>query len=253
MNISIIGTGNVANVLARLAIKNGHTINQIAGRNEKNGRELALLVNATYCEIQNISSDNIDACIIAISDEALTYEMVYINLGNVLVLHTGGSVSMNVLKSISTNFGVLYPLQSLRKEMQIIPPMPILIEANNGDAFNKLESFANTLSDDVRYVEEDKRLKLHTGAVIVSNFSNYLYALTETFCKAEGLDFDLLKPLIKETAIRIENVSPIDVQTGPAIRKDVTTLGKHLKVLSPHTRLKIWYTRFSDGIMNGEI
>ena len=253
MNITILGTGNVANVLARLIIKKGHTINQIIGRNEVDGNALAKLVNANYADFKNIDIINIDVFILALSDDALTRNLEYINLGHSLALHTAGAVSMNVLKYISTNYGVLYPLQSLRKEMEIIPPIPFLIEANNGFAFNAVEAFANTLSDNVKYVEEEKRLKLHVGATIVSNFSNYLYGLTETFCKVEGVDFDLLKPLIKETAVRIEHVSALDVQTGPAIRKDVTTLQKHLTILYPHKRLKIWYTRFSDGIMNGEL
>ncbi len=252
MIISIIGTGNVANILARLALKNGHTICQIIARNEANGRVLAQLVNADFINLHDEPNKNIDLCIVAITDEYVESVAKGLGFGSVLVIHTSGSLSMNVLKYVSTNFGVLYPLQSLRKEMEKIPVIPFLIEANNVDTYNKIETFANTMSEHVTYMKEDKRLRIHAGAVIVSNFTNYLYGLTETFCKIEEVDFNLLKPLIKETAIRLENVSALDVQTGPAIRKDVTTLGKHLSLLSAHKSLNIWYSRFSDAIMNGE-
>jgi predicted short-subunit dehydrogenase-like oxidoreductase (DUF2520 family) len=247
MNISIIGTGNVAYVLARLCKSKGHTIKQIIGRNEVKGTLLAQEVEAMYISLKSNPDKNVDICIVALSDTSFS-ELAKnkINYGNVLVVHTAGSISMEVLKTVSTNVGVLYPLQSLRKEMAM-PEIPFLIEANNGDSFNMVEAFANTLSEKVQYMPEEKRIRLNAGAVVVSNFTNYLYGLTETFCKKEGVDFDLLKPLIVETATRIQNVSPIEVQTGPAIRKDISTLERHLRSL--HPSLKIWYTRFSDAII----
>jgi predicted short-subunit dehydrogenase-like oxidoreductase (DUF2520 family) len=250
MNISIIGTGNVAYVLARLCKSKGHFIKQIIGRNEAKGSLLAQEVQSTYISLQSTPDKNVDICIVALSDNSFS-ELAKnkINFGNVLVVHTAGAISMEVLKTVSTNIGVLYPLQSLRKEMNTIPAIPFLIEANNGDSFNMVEVFANTLSEKVQYLPEEKRIRLNAGAVVVSNFTNYLYGLTETFCKKEGVDFDLLKPLIVETATRIQNVSPIEVQTGPAIRKDISTLERHLRLLSPHPSLKIWYTRFSDAII----
>ena len=92
---------------------------------------------------------------------------------------------------------------------------------------------------------------MHAAAVIVNNFTNYLYGVAETFCKEENIDFNLLKPLIKETANRIEDHSPLDVQTGPAKRGDVITLSKHLKLLHDHPKLRVLYTRMTDAIMNG--
>ncbi len=252
MNISIVGAGNVATVLAKMCKDKGHNIVQIIARNEGAGRKLAALVDAECINIYNEPNKNIDFCIIAISDGAYTdAEKSNLNFGNIMVAHTAGSISMDAIKTVSTNLGVLYPLQTLRKEMDYFPEIPFLIEANNGTAFNFIEDFALTLSKNVHYVEEEKRFRLHTAAVIVSNFTNYLYGLTESFCKIEEIDFNLLKPLITETATRIKNISPLDVQTGPAIRKDIITLQKHLKILYPYKALKTWYTRFSDGIMNG--
>jgi predicted short-subunit dehydrogenase-like oxidoreductase (DUF2520 family) len=251
MNISIIGTGNIANVLARLSVKNGHTINQIIGRNQTEGFKLSTLVQANYINMQTKPDVNIDLCIVALSDTALPEALNKINFGNTLVVHTAGSFSMHILDSISTNVGVLYPLQSLRKETEIIPEIPFLIEANSTTAFANVEIFAKTLSSTVHFIEESKRFRLHAAAVIVSNFTNYLYSVGETYCTDEHVNFDLLKPLIKETAERVMLHSPKDVQTGPAKRGDIITLQKHLQLFEPYQKIKILYTRMTDSIING--
>jgi predicted short-subunit dehydrogenase-like oxidoreductase (DUF2520 family) len=251
MDISIIGTGNVAHVLAKLIVSNGHRIKQIIGRNISDGLSLANLSGANFINILTKPDQNIDLCIVALSDNAYPEAIQGINLGDVLVAHTAGSVSIKLLENISTNIGVLYPLQSLRKEMDTIPEIPLLLEANNAQALAFLESFAKTISNTVTHLDEDKRIRLHAGAVIASNFTNYLYSVTEVFCKAENVDFNLLKPLIIETAERIVKKSPQDLQTGPAKRGDIITLQKHLQLLDAHPKLKILYTRMTDGIMNG--
>ena len=70
----------------------------------------------------------------------------------------------------------------------------------------------------------------------------------EDFCQREGISFNMLKPLIKETAERIETVSPAAAQTGPAIRQDSNTLQKHLAMLESYPHLKAIYGLFTDSI-----
>jgi predicted short-subunit dehydrogenase-like oxidoreductase (DUF2520 family) len=251
MNISIIGSGNVATVLSKLAIKKGHFIKQIIARNEISGNRLATEVNASYISMQGLLDKNIDLCIICLSDNAFPEAIDGINFGSIPIFHSAGSVTKDVLSSSSKNYGVLYPLQSLRKEMETIPVIPFLIEANNDATFILIETFAKTLSDIVQKETEDKRLRLHASAVVVSNFTNYIYGMAETYCLNEKVDFSLLKPLIKETAERIQHNSPHAVQTGPAVRRDITTLEKHLQLFNPYPKMKILYTRMTDGIMNG--
>jgi predicted short-subunit dehydrogenase-like oxidoreductase (DUF2520 family) len=251
MKISIVGSGNVATVLARLAIQKGHTVQQIISRNTEARKILAKEVDASYIFAKDQIDLNIDLVIVAIADNALPEGIVDLQFEDVPVVHTSGSVSMNELAKNSSNFGVLYPLQSLSKEMEIIPSIPFLIEANNKITLDIVQTFALTLSADVQIETEEKRLRLHAAAVIVNNFTNYLYVVAETFCKQENIDFNLLKPLIIETAQRIQHNSPLDVQTGPAKRGDITTLAKHLRLLETHPKLRVLYTRMTDGIMNG--
>lgn len=251
MRIVIIGSGNVATVLGRLSRQKGHEVAQVVSRNATHARLLADELNCASADYNEKLNDHADIYIIAVADSALQELNSRIHLGNKLVLHTAGSVGKDVLNGISNNYGVLYPLQSLRKEMEYETNIPFLIDGNTADTITLVEDFAKTLSSSISKATDDERLKLHVAAVMVSNFTNHLYALAEDFCKKEHVDFSLLKPLIKETAERIEKFSPAAVQTGPAVRNDIFTIDKHLRILTDHTQLKYMYIKLTDSIMKG--
>jgi hypothetical protein len=156
-----------------------------------------------------------------------------------------------VLKDISTNYGVLYPLQSLRKENKDESvTIPLLIDGNSNDTIFKIGEFAKTISSLVSFANDEQRVKLHIAAVVTSNFANHLFCLAAEYCKNEKLDFKMLQPLIEETAIRLRDHVPCDMQTGPAARKDIVTLDKHLRMLNAYPRLRTVYLRMTDSIMN---
>ena len=250
MKVVIIGSGNVATILGRLIQKNNHKVIQVTSRNMEHAKMLADELLASYTDYNGMLDKTADLYIIAVSDMAIHECVQHYNIHDKLIVHTAGSVSKDVLKNVSYNYGVLYPLQSLRKEMKSIPEIPFLIDGNNEAVIKTIYEFAKTLSPDVEVINDEDRLKLHTAAVIVSNFTNHLYAIAEDFCKSEHVNFDLLKPLIMETAARIKDQSPGDVQTGPAARKDIHTLDKHLRILSHYPKLRTTYLRLTDSIMN---
>ena len=228
MKIALIGAGNVATVLGRLMASKHHQIIQVMSRNILNAQTLAQEFGASFSDFNGKPDLSADIFVLAVSDQALDHLFSQQDMGHKLVLHTAGSASIDVLQKMSVNYGVLYPLQSLRKEMQTIPTIPFLVDGNT----------------------VDERLKLHTAAVVVSNFTNHLYAITEEFCEKENIDFGMLKPLILETAHRVQSASPSKVQTGPAVRKDIITLDKHLRILAAHPKLRTMYLRLTDSIMN---
>ncbi len=249
MRIVIIGSGNVASVLGRLLKTNNHEIIQVVSRNAANAQVLATELNCRFADYSGTIDADAELYIVAVNDGALYDLNNSFRLGNKLILHTAGSVSKDVLKDISVNYGVLYPLQSLRKEMEYAADIPFLIDGNTEETKTMIEDFARTLSGHVAQANDDERLKLHVAAVIVSNFTNHLYALAEEFCNKENIDFKLLAPLINETAKRVETFSPAEVQTGPAVRNDVFTLDKHLRLLSNYPKLKYIYLKLTDSIM----
>jgi predicted short-subunit dehydrogenase-like oxidoreductase (DUF2520 family) len=248
MKVSIIGSGNVATVLANLAFDKSHTIVEIIGRNHEQSKVLAQKVNADFSPYKS-KIQPVDVVIIALSDTAIASVIENIEFNDSLVVHTAGSISLNVLKNNCKHYGVLYPLQSLNKNVNHTPEIPFLIEANDAVSQNKLLSFANTISNNVQICDEATRLKLHTAAVFVNNFTNFLYTQADNFCKSEKLNFNLLLPLISETANRVMAHNPSTVQTGPAKRKDINTINKHLDVLANHHQMKSIYNFLTKEIM----
>lgn len=248
MDVVIIGSGNVATVLGKKIKAAGHDILQVAGRNEQTCAELAVLLNCEFTINWNFINRHADLYIVAVSDAALPALHEQLQLDKKLVVHTAGAVTKEVLQKVSVNYGVLYPLQSLRKAKEPLPEIPFLVDANSYDAIALLKEFAETIATNVQVADDDARKKIHLAAVLVNNFTNHLYALADKYCAGEHLDFNLLLPLIEETADRIKTNSPQTVQTGPAVRGDKATLQTHLDMLNEHPQLKELYRIFSESI-----
>lgn len=250
MDVVIIGTGNVATVLGRM-ITTKHAVVQVAGRNEQYVKELC---NELECDgITDFSKMNKDAdlYIIAVSDSAIASILPNLPVKNKLVAHTAGSVSIDVLKNISDDYGVIYPLQSIRKENKNIPHIPLLVDGSTDAVISDLLAFAQSITPLTGTATDEQRVKLHIGAVISSNFVNHLYALTKKFCDKEGVPFSHLIPLIEETAKRLQHNDPASMQTGPAIRRDMITVKKHLHLLEEYPKLHSLYKELSESIMEG--
>jgi predicted short-subunit dehydrogenase-like oxidoreductase (DUF2520 family) len=248
MNITIIGTGNVATVVGHKLLRASHKIVQVYGRGNEKTMQLANELKAAPCYDWSDISKDADLYIIAISDNGL-YELPDDFRCDGLVVHTAGSVSKDVLKKISPRYGVFYPLQSLKRNSDADIEIPILVDANSSADISVLIELGTTISEEVAIANDNKRLHLHVGAVIVNNFTNHLFTLADDYCKHQDINFELLLPLIRETVSRLDGNSPSTMQTGPAIRRDVTTIEKHLKLLQHEPQLKKLYRVFSDEIM----
>lgn len=241
----------MATVFGRLIKKANHELIQVVSRRIAHAQSLAGDLGCGYADNPKILDSSADLYLVAMTDAALNEIHENYFLGDKLVVHTAGSISMDILKQVSSNYGVMYPLQSLRKEnLALHQDIPLLITGNSTNVISNLEQFALSLSSTVAIVNDEQRMKLHVAAVFVSNFTNHLYKLAADYCDKEGLDFKMLQPLIEETALRLRYHLPVDMQTGPASRKDIVTLDKHLRILSQHPALKTVYLRMTDSIMN---
>jgi predicted short-subunit dehydrogenase-like oxidoreductase (DUF2520 family) len=250
MNIIIIGTGNVATVFGKLFKHSGFNVQQVYGRNGIVAKDLADELNAEYCTSFNQIFLHADLYVIAISDRALYELPETFHLGDKLVVHTAASVPKDVLKKLSVSYGVMYPLQTLRKETVLIHELPLLVDANNDISKELVHAVARRLTNKVSFASDEERLKYHVAAVTVNNFSNHLYTLAEIFCNKEGIDFRLLTPLIEETASRIRHYAPKEVLTGPASRNDLVTIDKHINLLEKHPQLKLVYQQLTSSILS---
>ena len=190
-----------------------------------------------------------DIIIIAVPDESIGKIAIDLKYRNQIIVHTSGSVSIDVFDELH-QFGVLYPLQTFTRDMEIdLTDVPFCIEASDPEVVDSLKSLAHKLSNSVVDMNSQLRKDLHIAAVTVNNFSNHLYHLASDYLKEKGLSFDLLKPLIMETARKISDVSPEEAQTGPAKRGDIKTIEEHAEMIEKDLELKKVYTLFSEQIL----
>lgn len=249
MEIVMIGSGNVAAVLGRKFRVAGHTIKQVFSRNASAASELAYEWDTESTNYKSLVQKTADVFIIAVNDDAIAELVSDLHLPGQVVAHTAASVPKEILSGVTDHYGVFYPLQSLRRDMLTLPDVPLIIEGSDPYTEQKLSALARSVSPEkTGEAGADTRLRLHVAAVMVSNFTNHLYKLAEDYCKAEGLDFQQLLPLINETAGRLQNSSAAAAQTGPAIRHDQDTIRKHLALLDPYPALKNMYLLLTESI-----
>jgi len=249
MQLVMIGSGNVATILGRLMTQKGHRILQVISHTREHADSLAKELNAaSACNLADINGDA-DVYLIAVADNVMAGVASGIRLPGKLVVHTAGSAATDKMSAVSDKCGVLWPIQSLRKEARYIPHIPFVVNGNNVETTGAIAAFAETLSDKVIIADDEIRTKLHVASVISSNFANHLYALAENYCNKEKIDFRALVPIIKETANRMEYYHPSDVQTGPAARGDTATIIKHLDMMATHPYLKRLYLKLTNSIM----
>ncbi|HVU54912.1 MAG TPA: Rossmann-like and DUF2520 domain-containing protein [Puia sp.] len=242
MQIVIIGSGNVATVLGGKLQEAGHRIAQVFSRQPAHAMRLAEELQCGHVSRWDELYRDADLYLAALSDDALLTLGSEISLPGKLVVHTGGAVPKEVLLKVSPNSGVLYPLQSLRKELRPYTEIPLLVDANLPADLERITDVARSISGQVQAADNDTRLKLHVAAVLVNNFTNHLYVLAEEYCRKEGADFNMLLPLIRETAGRLSKISPRDAQTGPAIRGDESSIKRHLELIGRYKDIKEVYT-----------
>lgn len=256
MKIALIGSGNVAVAIGKLALQSGNEVQMILGRSEAPARALASMLNCSYTLDPNHLVQTADIYIIAIQDREIKTLLSALAIpDSAIVVHTAGGVSIDVFKNIFKNYGVLYPLQSLRKEQAKVPLIPFFLDANNQTNKELLMNFAGGLSNQVYFAGDEQRIKLHVAAVFCSNFTNYLYAVAADYCETEQIDFQALIPLIDETAARLGATSPAETQTGPAARKDLPTIERHLLALnsSGHMEAEQVYAFLTSQIMQSHL
>jgi len=248
MRIVFIGAGNVATVLAKLFKDAGHSIAGIYSVSATSAKVLAAELDvAQHGNTANIIK-NADIYLLAVSDNALPEICQTLRLPGKIVVHTSGSTPQDVLRQVSAYYGVLYPLQSLRKEAEHQPVIPLLVNGSDNIVKEQLRVLAESISFVVQEADDEQRLHLHLAAVMVSNFSNYLYALANDYCDKQQVAFKALVPLIREVAERTSLYNPADMQTGPAVRADTATIEKHLLLLAQYPVQHHVYQELTESI-----
>jgi len=238
LSVVIIGAGNVATHLYKALNK----AKDVCVLQRYNRHLKAITAYKNEVDITDNLSDlkNADIYIIAVSDDVIGTLSSKLSFKDKLVVHTSGSVSLHDLDKKHIR-GVFYPLQTFTKETDIdFTEVPICIEIENKAYLQTLKNLSKALGCKYFRVNSDQRAALHLAAVFVNNFTNQLYRIGHEITESKSVEFDILKPLIKETANKIESLSPYLAQTGPAKRSDKKTIKKHLKTLDKDIHKEIY-------------
>lgn len=249
MQVTIIGSGNIATVLGTILLEKGHVVHEVYSRNSENAIHLAKKLAASPVPELAALDLHSDLYLLAVTDDAIETVAGQLSLGDKLLVHTAGSVSKDVLKKASSAYGVLWPMRMVRKSMTTLEPVTIVVDGNSETVTRKIETIATVFSPMVTRADDTMRGRMHMLAAFTANFSNHLYHLAFRYCQSEGIDFSLFYSIIRETAEAIQQQDPASLQAGPASRGDRQTMERHIDLLQQYPQLQHMYRFMSRSIM----
>ncbi len=245
----IIGSGNLAWVITDALTRRGYPPKQIFARNTADGIKVASIAGCAFAS-DPAALQPAGLYILAVSDRAIPSLASSLDFGDAVVAHTAGSTALSALPGNVKHKGVFYPLQTFTKGREMdFSAIPVFIEGADETALSAMRELAEALGTEPQLLDSEKRAVLHAAAVFACNFTNYMYTVGEELAADAGLDFGVLKPLITETAAKaVAAASPLETQTGPAIRNDFQTKSLHCELLREKPDLKNIYINLSKSI-----
>lgn len=254
MKIIIIGAGRIAWHLGKRLKSKGLPVAQVISRTPEHAEALAENLHAEWSNAPSEILPEADWIIIAVRDDAIESVAAafapYVQ--NALVTHTSGGTAGALLEKYFERYGVFYPLQSFSREhTPVWSKIPFCVDAAADEDVLFLKKIAKTIGNLVYRVNDDQRALLHVAAVFANNFANRCFAIAEKILDEKDLPFELLHPLMEETLAKALQDSPDRMQTGPAMRGDIDTVKRHLKLLSEHPDWQEIYREFSKNIQPG--
>ncbi|MEG9326328.1 Predicted oxidoreductase, contains short-chain dehydrogenase (SDR) and DUF2520 domains [Salinimicrobium catena] len=240
INLVLLGSGNVATHLYRaFSASEKVQVVQVYNHSENGLAEFEKETPVTT------SLDEIfkaDVYLLALKDDVIPQISRALKDREGLIAHTSGAVSLAALDAC-TRAGVFYPLQTFSKQKELnYCEIPFCLEAKDQKDLDLLKILAGEISGKAYEISSAQRKKLHLSAVFVCNFANHLYTIGENICRENEMPFEILQPLIQETANKVKTSSPSEVQTGPAIRHDGSTIEAHLELLNDPDQKEIYQT-----------
>ena len=249
-HITLVGAGNVSWHLGHRLIEVGCRIVKLINRENKGSTALASDLNCQLFSDFSVSNADSDFVIVAINDSFIGEVLQKLDKKNSIILHTSGSLGMEIFPKGTKRFGVLYPFQTLTSGVRVnFSEIPLCIEGCDNETRVKIEGLAKRLSSVVHHIDSQQRQILHLTGVIANNFTNHFMTLATELLQKHGMDKNLLMPLFSETLAKLKKTSPIVAQTGPARRNNKEIIEKHLALLNNEPGLKKLYSIVSDSII----
>ena len=253
VSVVLLGAGRVATHLAPALVKAGCRIVQVWSRTETSAAKIADPLGVAHTDNLDAVSIDADIYIACVADGALpeVAARIVARVGAApLFLHTAGSVGLELWRQCgASRYGILYPLQTFSKERVVeVSKVSFFVEASDEMTMVAIEELAHRLSDKVFRADSKRRARLHVAAVFACNFTNAMYGVAHQLLSEENIPFEVLLPLIDETAAKVHTLDPHDAQTGPAVRGDVAVMQNHMEALADNEDLHAMYALISNYI-----
>ena len=231
--IVILGAGNLATHFTNALLKTKIQILQIYSRSIESAKSLAIPNKLSYTNNITEINPNADIYIFMLSDDGICETIKEFPIKSKILIHSAGSISMDIFKDKTTNYGVFYPYQTFSKNDELkFSDVPICIEASNKTTMESLRTLSNILGCTYFETNESDRKHIHLAAVFACNFMNHCIYLGEKILQDADIDTKLLTPLLEQSFKKIISKGAKTSQTGPALRMDKSVLKKHKEMLS---------------------
>lgn len=251
MKVVWIGAGNLATQLGVALARAGHETLQVFSRTEASASALAARLHCAATDRVEDILTGADVYVFSVKDSVLEELVARIapRIGQALCIHTAGSMPMDVFRGHAAHYGVCYPMQSFSRTVDVdFREIPCFVEASDEASLAQVRQLAESVSGRVMEMSTAKRRYLHLAAVFACNFANHCYALSAEVLEKEGIPFDVMLPLIDETARKVHRIAPQEAQTGPAVRYDRNVIDKQMDLLADDEGLQGLYGLMSRSI-----
>ena len=251
MKIALIGAGNLATNIGPALKAAGHDVVQVYSRTMESA---VLLADKLECACTNnieAVTHDADIYIVAVKDNALESlaQMLCKGREEHLFVHTAGSMPLEVFKGVAKHYGVLYPMQTFSKNKSLdFSKIPCFVEAESEESLALIKTLAASITNSVYELTSENRKYLHLAAVFACNFANHCYSVAADLLEKHGIPFQVMLPLIDETAEKVHHLAPREAQTGPAVRYDENVMQKHLALLHETPNYEEIYKLMSKSI-----
>lgn len=253
MRIVLIGAGNLATHFGKALCDAHHEVVQVYSRTIGHAQLLADLLHVSYTDSIDQLVRDVDCYVFAVKDQVLPTLIKEVSClhadSSALFVHTAGSIPIDVFPEEMKSYGVLYPMQTFSKLRDVVfAHIPVFVEGNNAETLSRLEQLAKSISHHVYRLSSADRRYLHLSAVWACNFVNHCYDEASKVLEPIGVPFDVMLPLIDETARKVHELSPKDAQTGPAVRYDEHVMNAQLQLMKDNPKLQEIYRLLSQSI-----
>ena len=248
--IIIVGAGNLAWHLVAVLQNAGYSVS-LASRNPERVADWPVRVIA----LADIPTEPA-LVFLAVPDDAIPAASAELSLqlpAHVPVVHTSGATAVTRINGYFRQRGALWPIRSLRAGEPVGDwrDLPLVYHGTTEPLTQVLSKVATAMSDLTYALDDEQRAQLHLAAVFSNNFVTWLYEISHQLCNEHDIPFEVLLPIIRNTALSQTPTPPRLRQTGAAARGDRATMERHLELLNGHPEYARLYRMLSGMIGNG--